>query len=132
MHGQALAVDCRADHFNNLQQRTVAFVDIAERASHYRHHHTQMKQVIGTFTVTDGTLRQQTVYISQESHIDSAGVIVDTRKHLNLNAIDGEVVFKTDNDNVMTLADGTVLKKTSNIRFGNPDTHSQVVRRSRR
>lgn len=91
-----------------------------------------MKQVIGSFTVTDGTLRQQTVYITQESHIDSAGVIVDTRKLLNLNAIDGEQVFKTDNDNVLTLADGTVLKKTSNIRFGDPEKYAPAVRRSRR
>lgn len=77
-----------------------------------------MKEVIGTFTVTDGTLREQTVIISQETILDENGVIIETRKYFNLNSIDGEEVRRGETENTLTLADGTLLRKISNIRFG--------------
>lgn len=80
-----------------------------------------MKEVIGTFTVTDGTLRQQTVIISQETILDNQGTITETRKHFNLNTIDGEEVKRSEIENTLILADGTILRKTSNVQFGDPD-----------
>lgn len=91
-----------------------------------------MKEVIGSFTVTDGTLRQQTVFISQETIVDSTGTIIETIKHLNLNSVDGEKVFRGVNENTLTLGDGTVLKKASAIRFGEPENFTVSVRRSSR
>lgn len=77
-----------------------------------------MKEVIGTFTVTDGTLREQTVIISQETILDEKGIIIETRKYFTLNSIDGEEVRRCEAENTLSLADGTILRKISNTRFG--------------
>jgi len=89
-----------------------------------------MKEVIGSFTVTDKTLRQQTVIISQEATLDETGTLIATSKHLNLNSPDGEEVFRSEDDSILTLANGTILKKSSNVRLGLPESHGSHPRRS--
>ncbi|SHO52216.1 hypothetical protein [Desulfopila aestuarii] len=89
-----------------------------------------MKEVIGSFAVTDKTLRQQTVVISQEITLDKTGTLIATSKHLNLNSVDGEEVFRSEDDGTLTLANGSILKKSSNIRLGPPEPHSSHPRRS--
>lgn len=87
-----------------------------------------IKEIIGSFTVTDGTLRQQTVIISQETILDSEGMITETRKHFNLNSVDGEVVLRGESENTLALTDGTVLRKISNVLFGDPEKYRPRVR----
>jgi len=91
-----------------------------------------MKEVIGSFTVTDRTLQQKTVIISQEVLLDRTGVIVETKRYLTLDSLNGEEVFRGEDENILTLADGSILKKSSNIRFGDPEKYTPVVRRSMR
>ncbi|WP_136806925.1 hypothetical protein [Desulfosediminicola flagellatus] len=80
-----------------------------------------MKEVIGTFTVTGGTLRQQTVYITQQTVIDEKGIIKATIKGFTLNDKDGEIVERTKDQNTFLLEDGTILRKTSNVQLGDPE-----------
>ena len=89
-----------------------------------------MKEVIGSFAVTNGTSRQQTVIISQEITLDTAGTIIGKRKILTLNTPDGEEIARGDSDSSFTLADGTILRKTSAIRFGDPEDLAPRRRRS--
>jgi hypothetical protein len=89
-----------------------------------------MKEVIGSFTVTDKTLRQQTVIISQETTLDETGTLIAASKHLNLNSLDGDEVFRSEDDSTLTLANGTILKKSSNVRLGPPDSQGSHPRRS--
>lgn len=80
-----------------------------------------MKEVIGTFTVTGGTLRQQTVYITQQTVIDEKGIIIETIKGFTLNDKNGEIVERTKDQNTFLLEDGTILRKTSNVQLGDPE-----------
>jgi len=89
-----------------------------------------MKEVIGSFAVTDKTMRQQTVIISQEIILDETGTLIATSKHLNLNSVNGEKVLRSEDDNTLTLTDGSILKKSSNIRLGYPEPRSSHPRRS--
>lgn len=89
-----------------------------------------MKEVIGSFAVTDKALQQQTVIISQEIILDETGTLTATSKRLYLNSIDGEEVFRGEDDNTLTLANGSILKKSSNIRLGPPESRASHRRRS--
>lgn len=91
-----------------------------------------MKEVIGSFTVTDGTLRQQTVVISQECILDAEGTIIETRKHFNLNGVDGEKVLRGEDRSTLMLEDGTLLRKTSYVRFGDPEQNMPHTPRPRK
>lgn len=88
-----------------------------------------MKEVIGSFAVTDGAMRQQTVIINQEIILDTDGNIVDTKKSMTLNSIKGEPVYPGEKDNILTLTDGTPLRKTSHIRIGDPTRHAPPKKR---
>jgi len=88
-----------------------------------------MKEVIGSFAVTDGAMRQQTVIINQEIILDTDGNIVDTKKSMTLNTIKGEPVYPGEKDNILTLTDGTPLRKTSHIRIGDPTRHAPSPKR---
>lgn len=89
-----------------------------------------MKEVIGSFAVTDKTMRQHTVIISQEIILDETGTLTATSKHLNLNSVDGEKVFRSEDDNIFTLTNGSIFKKSSNIRLSYPEPHGSRPRRS--
>lgn len=91
-----------------------------------------MKEVIGTFTVTGGTLRQQTVYISQETILDEDGVIKESIKRFTLLSLNGEVVERTKDHNTFLLEDGTILRKTSNIQIGDPEQLAQNIQQRRK
>lgn len=88
-----------------------------------------MKEVIGSFAVTDKNMQQHTVLVSQEIHLDDTGTLIKATKHMNLNSVDGEAVFRGKDDNVLTLSDGTILKKSSNIRLGSPELFASRPRR---
>lgn len=90
-----------------------------------------MKEVLGTFTVTGGHLRQQTVYICQETTLDENGVITETKKHFSLESSDGEIVERTRDPNTYLLDDGTILRKTSPIQLGDPEQYAPRIRRRR-
>jgi hypothetical protein len=77
-----------------------------------------MKEILGTFTVTDSALRQHSIIVSQESVLDEHGTLIATLKYFNLNNLKGEEVQRTEDPGILTLPDGTILKKTSNIQTG--------------
>jgi hypothetical protein len=90
-----------------------------------------MKEILGTFTITDGALRQQTVIVSQEAILDENRTIVETHKHFNLNSLEGEEIQRTEDSAMLTLHDGTVLRKISNVQIGNPKVPTQRTRHRR-
>lgn len=91
-----------------------------------------MREVIGTFSVADGSFKEQTVFINQETILDDNGTITETRKYLTLNSIDGEEVIRTGDHSLLQLSDGTVLRKTSNVHLGVPDQDEPLKRRRNR
>jgi hypothetical protein len=84
-----------------------------------------MKKILGTFTVTDSTLRQHTVFVSQETILDEQGTLIKTRKLFNLNSLEGEEVQRTESPGILSLHDGNILRKTSNVQLGEPKSTPQ-------
>ncbi len=90
-----------------------------------------MKEILGTFTVIDGNLRQQTVIVSQETILDENGTLIETRKHFNLNNLEGEEIQRTEEPGILSRHDGSVLRKTGHVLIGDPTNETQRIRHRR-
>lgn len=76
-----------------------------------------MKEVIGSFTVTNGASQPQIVFVSQKTTVNENNVVIGSKKIFTLNSVDGEAVYRTEDPNTLVLKDGTTLRKTSSVKM---------------
>lgn len=77
-----------------------------------------MRQVLGKFKAIDRNRLIMHVTVSQESHIDSNGIMVDHRKVFTIDGEAGEEVFPAEDPDILLRKDGSQLKKIGPVSTG--------------
>lgn len=76
--------------------------------------HNPQKQPLSSFTVISHKNELREVIISQEV-LDSHANSQEYKNVLNIDTIEGAVVYKTSDPEILKLQDGTILKKVHRL-----------------